>query len=125
MNRAHTVYFVKRPTGARTSYAIIRKTIHTDGRTEQPTVKNEQLAALNAQLKARTLPPSTIELEVEKLCASLNAEQVKLERGSYVASEENMKLLRKYWGTVYRGRDIIAVNSAWCRLRRAVEAIGP
>jgi integrase len=123
-SQSHTVHFVKRPGNGRRSFSIIRRIITPSGAKEHTTLKHERLTALNAQLVAGVLTRSAADLAVDSLCEELNAEAKKRERGVWVASEDNLRLLREYFDKEYARRRSDKA-AALARLKRAIEQLGP
>lgn len=114
-----TVYYLKRPKGARRTFAIIGR--QADG--SQPTVKSETLAALNAALKRGAIGLADADFQAAALVSHLNSEEKK-KRGKYSANEANSKLLSEYWRAVYSRRKLRAPESARYRLARALAGLG-
>jgi integrase len=123
-SQAHTIHFIKRPGGGRRSYSIIKRVIAPSGAKEHSTLKNERLDAINAQMIAGVLGSAAADLAVSNLCEELNAESKKRERGVWVASEDNLRLLKEYFEKEYARRRSDK-ESAMRRLRRAIEQLGP
>jgi integrase len=115
------VYFVKRPRPGRATFAVIKRERYNESRVRNSTVRDERIDAINKAQKTGALATADAELQVEAICKSLNEEARKATQGAYVASEANLKLLKKYWENHYEQRKIIGKESAWNRLRWAVE----
>jgi len=120
MQRAHSVYFLKRPGSGRVSFAIVKRTESSSGKRSNETVVDDRIQALNRS----GLTNADKELQLEAIVKELNAAQSKLERGVYVASEANLKHLKDYWDKEYQHRKLQDPKSAWNRLSRAVELLG-
>lgn len=123
-SQSHTVHFVKRPGNGRRSFSIIRRIIAPSGAKEHVALKHERLTAINAQLVAGVLTRSAADLAVDTLCEELNTESKKRERGVWVASEDNLRLLREYFDKEYARRRSDKA-AALARLMRAIEQLGP
>jgi integrase len=122
--RSHTIWFVKRPGGARKSFAILGRTTLPGGKPRYETKKLPALKALNTALKGGALGPADCELQVEALCASLNEKQRLKERGRYVANEANLSLLKQYWEEAYARRKNKDREASYGRLAWAISKIG-
>jgi integrase len=120
MSRDHVVYFVKRPGNGRASFAVVKRTVKPDGKREHSNVVDERIVAVNRS----GLNAADKCLQIEALCAELNAAQTKLERGVYVASEANLQMLNEYWDKEYQHRKLEDPKAARNRLVRAVNALG-
>lgn len=123
-SQAHTIHFVKRPGNGRRSFSIIKRVIAPSGTKENSTLKHERLDAINAQMIAGVLSSSAADLAVINLCEELNADAKKRERGVWVASEDNLRLLKEYFEKEYARRRSDKA-SAMARLKRAIEQLGP
>jgi integrase len=117
---SRVTYFIKRPGSGRTSFALVRK-----DDSGQKTVEHERIRALNAAMLSRALEVADADHQAMELVRELNATERKKRMGSYVASEANLRLLKRYWEEAYGRRKIIDKDSAHYRLRRAIEALGP
>jgi integrase len=114
------MYFVKRPGHGRVSFAIQERLPGGKYRT----VRCEEIKAINRAVKTGAMVSADADFQVKALCDRLNDEARK-SRGGYVASEANRKLLNQYWDDVYEQKKITAKDSAWNRLRAAVDTLGP
>jgi integrase len=123
---SHVVYFLKKPKpGVYKAFQLIKRTVNEAGERTHETIKSDEVInGLNQALKSGSIELSEAELQARQHCSKLNELLKKKRQGSYIASEANLKLLKKYWDEAYSYRQNVDPQSAWNRLRRAVEALG-
>jgi integrase len=118
-------FFIKRPGNGRASFAIVKRVRPEQGRPVNTTVRSEKLDAVNAAFRAGTIGLVAAEMEAKALCESLQKRAEIEFKGAWVASEENLKLLKRYWAEVYERRKIVGKKSAHNRLAHAIDLLGP
>jgi integrase len=120
---SRTRYTLKRPTGARRSFAIMVDTVHPDGRRVQRPLEDERVAAINKLLKAEAIKPADAYAQMLDLLDKLRTE-LKKERGGLVFHDDNLRLLEKYWQQEYASRKLVRLDSARHRLEQAMGVMG-
>lgn len=122
---SRTRYSLKRPTNGRRTFAIMVDTIHPDGQRKQRPLSDNRIDAINKAYLAGIRDKAIAEAEIHDLLGTLREEEIKRRGGRPVFSEENQRLLEAYWKAEYEQRDIVGVEQARARLKRALEVLGP
>lgn len=122
-------YFIKKPQGTRLSWAIVGYTISDTGKREYFTpelVKNE-LAAINKAFKDKTLSETDARRQISELITKLYTKEKNIEAlfRNMRLSEDNDKILNKFWKDVYGSKELIDDSSMRYDLVRALRLIEP
>ncbi|MGK5086915.1 site-specific integrase [Bdellovibrionota bacterium FG-2] len=120
-------FSIKRPTGKRRSFAIIRDTIHFDGKREQVQVDDSRLDAINLNLQRGLLTAENAHTQTKGLVGTLKSEANVKQRESIDAqlSDQNRKLFTTFWAEKYATRYLKNESSTRNDLLRALKAIDP
>jgi len=126
IERPKVVYFIKRPNSkGRSSFAVVKKTTPPNGKPIHTTLQHERIDTLNSLCRAGNLDFNSANEELKKFCKELNLEKSRLEKGVWVSSEDNRKLLEQYWEAAYSRRKLKRKDSARYRLEQAIGLLGP
>lgn len=111
-------YYIRRPTGKRVSYKIIK----TEG-TKYETVNLPELENINRALKTGSITRETADKNINELVNKLYKTAGVLTLKT-MHNQDNYKVMEDYWTEVYKDRRVIDKDTARHAIRRAVEAIG-
>ncbi|MNJ94779.1 Phage integrase family protein [compost metagenome] len=123
-----TRYLLRKPNKKRRGFRIYLQTKNADGKTENQTVVDPDIIAINHHLKDGTYSEAQGHLHAERVRARLNAAIGVLEwherPENQIANKENEELLERYWKAEYEHRMLADEATARYKLQRACRALG-
>lgn len=110
--------YIKRPTGKRRSYGIVKL---DNGKSEH--LHSPALKAINQKVKNNTLAPDMAEKNVQELVDKYK-KQFGIEKQPIIHNDDNQRLLAQYWKAEYEHRELADKNTAKYEFDRALKALG-
>jgi integrase len=121
LQKSRVRFYLKKPGKGRASYSVLRDEVKPDGRRAQSIVRDERIDAVNIAFKNQTQSPAICEMQLQQVIESLYVPH-RLAKAQF--TEENRKLLERYWETEYADRTLADTDSAKNDLLRAIAAVG-
>lgn len=119
-----TELYLRPPRGSG-GFALIRRTRAKLGdKSTNETLSSEVLDSINEQLRRGRLTLDEAREAARREVRRLRDLAAGGRRRQPELGGANLKLLEKYWVSTYEHRDLVDPDSAWNRLRRAVEVLG-
>jgi integrase len=120
------VYYLKSPSGAkRKTFSIYGRVVNTNGTTTNITQKIPELDEINQQQLTGRLTLAEAKALAKLIVDQMNGKLREAARLKSHVTPANQKLLDAYWSDVYCDRDLEDEQSAWRKLERVVEILGP
>jgi integrase len=121
LNKDRVRFYLKKPGKGRARYSVLRDVIKPDGRRVQELVQDERIDAVNRAYKSKLRDTTSCELELAEIIRQLYLPHTE---APPTFTEENRRLLEKYWEAEYADRSIVDPDSARNDLLRAIAAVG-
>jgi integrase len=116
-------FHLKRPTGKRRSYSIVKHVPQGGGKEKTFTVYDQAIETINEQFHAGSIDSITAVKNLNEIIARLYKDHKQLQPRA-VHNQDNYNILKRYWKAEYENRDLVDPETAKADLLRAVNAIG-